>query len=204
MIKVNKEIELKDVINICIVILGGLLTYFLITSVTTRNDTIRTMQLLFQETNDLRPNVQLNYTNELTASKDTLRIKVYLKNNGKYPVFTTSPNLYLLVNNDTIQYYNTPDLNNFWGVIGPDSEYFINYTFFGFATDSIPTHVRMTYPVNTDKSITSIFSELMTDAFKSIDDEYLNTVTRKNYLYFERVYVNGTNPIWQSFSENPR
>ena len=95
----------------------------------------------------------MRYTNQFSANKDTLRIRIYMKNESQYPTFFTSPNLYLISGNDTIQCYNTPDLYDYYGTISPHQVMNIEYTVYGFASDSIPEFVRMRYPVNIDKKL---------------------------------------------------
>ena len=200
--KINTEIELKDLIQIILIIVGGILTYCLVNSVKTKNDTIRTKQLLLKEIPALYPSLQINYTNQFNKNMDTLYIKVFMKNYGQFPVFVPSPNLYLLSNMDTIWGYQAPNLFTTYGNLTPNQERKIEYIIYGY--NNIPDSIRMSYPVNLDKKIKEIYSEVLSESFSSMNNLDINWITKKRYDYFEKSYPYGKNTIWKDFFDNPR
>jgi hypothetical protein len=202
-IKIKSEIEIKDIINIILVIVGGVLTFYLVNSISTRNDTIRTKQIMINELIDLYPSMKMKYTNQFSSNKDTLLIRVYMKNEGKYPIFYTSPNLYLISKKDTIQYYKTPDLYDYHGTISPNQEMKIEYSVYGYALDSIPEFVRMTYPVNIEKNLADTYADLLSSAIQTLDREKLKWITHISYNYGEETINMGKNEQWDSFFSNP-
>jgi hypothetical protein len=202
--KVKTEIELKDLLQIILLIIGGVLTYSMVDCVATKNDTIRTKQLLLKEIPALYPNLQTNYTNQFSKNKDTLYVKVYLKNFGQFPVFIPSPNLYLLHKTDTIWGYKAPNLFSTFGSLNPQQERKIEYFFLGYSKNKIPDSIRMIYPVNLDNKIVEVYSEVLKENLNSINSHSINWITNKEFNYYEAVYDYGDNDIWEDFFENPR
>ncbi|MEP0262431.1 hypothetical protein [Dokdonia sp.] len=200
--KVKTEIELKDLIQIILIIIGGILTYCFVNAITVKNDTVRTKQLLLEEIPALYPSLQLNYTNQFNESKDTLYIKVYMKNYGKFPVFVPSPNMYLLSQKDTLWGYKTPNLFSTYGSLAPGQERKIEYIVYQYP--EIPDSIRMRYPVNLDEEITKIYSEVLSESLKSMSHENIDWITNKKYDYYEETYQHGDNTIWNDFFDNPR
>lgn len=201
---INTNLDLKDIISFAFVIVGGIFSYCLIDSIASRNDTLRTKQILINELSDLYPNIKIHYTNEISHNMDTLRIRVYIKNEGKYPVSYNSPNLYLISKNDTIQDYSTPNLYSYWGILSPNKELNIEYIIHGYKKDSIPDQVRMNYQISLDNKLTDAYKELLSDAIQSLNDTSLNWITDKVFGYKEKIYKHKKNKIWNTFFENPR
>lgn len=202
--KVNTEIELKDLIQIIIIIVGGIFTYCLVNSVITKNDTIRTKQLLLKELPALIPNLKIHYTNQFSKEKDTLFLKVYMKNFGQNPLFVPSPNLYLLFQTDTIWGYEAPDLFSTYGSLDYQQERRINYTIYGYP--EIPDSIRLSYPTfsGNKKLVELLYSEVLSESFKSIKEKDIEWLTNKEYKYYEETYQQGDNDIWKDFFDNPR
>ena len=201
-LKINMEIELKDIINSILIVLGGILTYLLVTSVELENEKLKTKSLILERVNDLNPNLKTNYTNQFSKNKDTLYLKVFIKNLGNHSVFYTSPNLYLINKKDTIQHYETPNLFDYWGTISPGQEIKIEYLTYNYSEDSIPNYVRMRYPVSINNNLDL---KLLEKFMKSDEDKaLLKWITNKDFLYAEKTYNYLENRIWNDFFENPR
>jgi hypothetical protein len=212
-LKIKMEIELKDVINSVLIIFGGILTYCLITSVevtiaksSLENEKLKTRFLILEKVDEkakeLTPNLKINYTNQFSKNKDTLYVKVYVKNIGEHSVFYTSPNLYLISGKETVQYYNAPNLFDYWGDIYPGQELKITYLAYDYAKDSIPEFIRMRYPVTIKNNVNL---KLVEQYIKSDEDKaLLDWITNKDYLYEEKAYNFGKNGIWADFFSNPR
>lgn len=203
-IKINPEIEIKDIVNSILLIIGGIITFWLIDRVSVNNDTLRTKQILLNELPTLYPEMKIHFTNELSDDKTLLRIKVYMKNKGEYPLFVGYPSLYLMKGNDTIQYYSTPDLTLFGGLISPELEYEINYNVHSYNADSIPNRMAMTYAVNVDQKIINTYGNLLSEAIDQLNDSTIYWITHKQFKYSQEIFDYGENKIWDDFFQNPR
>ena len=148
--------------------------------------------------------MDINFTNELSEDKKLLKIKVYIKNKSEYPLFVSYPSLYLMAGMDTIQFYNTPDLTNFGGLISPEQEYQINYNVHSYNADSIPGKIGMIYSVNVDQNIINTYGNLLSEAIDQLNDSTIYWITHKEYKYIQEIFEYGGNDIWDDFFENPR
>lgn len=202
--EINKKLDLKDIISYTLIIIGGLLSYFFIDSVTSRNETLKTKQALIKELPDLYPNIKIHYTNELTPNSDSLRLKIYLKNEGIYPVLVNKPKLYLQSQSDTIESYTYLLNQGFSGTLSPNKEFKINYTIGNYHKDSIPDLVRVRLEIRLDDELKRAYSRLLSESISIIKQKSFNKLTCKKFKYDEKVYKHGDNKIWNDFFENPR
>lgn len=204
-ITLKKEIELKDLINILLLIIGGILTYFLINASEVKNNTLKTKQLLLQELPDLYPNLKINYTNQFSPTKDSLLLRVYMKNEGKFPLELKWIYLHLKMGNKIINHssYQKPNLYDYKGHINPGTEFQIQYEIMDYG-DSIPDRIELNYVTFLDTNIVKAYQELLTERIKSLDDSTLLWITKKEFTYRERTYEYGKNPKWDDFFEKPR
>lgn len=202
-IKVEKKIDLADIIKSLIGLIGAGIIYFSIDMASfkiARN----TYELeLAKELNSLLPILDNNYTNELNITGDTLLVKVFIRVTSENPVYIHQPEIQILNNSRAIS------LDSFEVLDGAQS-----HGIYAAGIDNqITYHIKIDPSLPTDslkirmKYLAQV-PNIILDGYRTIfeNDEWKNLASSLSipYLYTERVYKSGQNEIWIDFFDDPR
>ncbi len=200
--RLNTEVKLIELAKLLVLIVGGMLAYFLIDKVSAHNDKLLIQKQFLEELPDFYPNLKINYTNQFNSNGDSLYSKVYLENKGRYPVWVYYPIVKLLdeKQKDNGDYF-TENLKGFSGLISPGSSFEITYL--NQADTALHKFAKLDYKVEVDKHLKTIYGCLFQDVLDNIDEETFNYITTKHFGYMEKTYLHDTNPNWDNFFENP-
>lgn len=204
--RLNTTIELSDLIKGIAAFIAAAIVFF---SITLAEKEISTKELqleLAREIPKLIPLLRNNYTNQV-ENNTRLKIRAVIRVTSDLPTYIFPPEIKLLdqsgidiPNSD----YQVIDSNQFSGLFAPDSIYHITYNVElseNLKTDGLL--VSMTYLAEMPDSLKKVYNEIYEDIpdakWESVSDSW-----SLNYIYKEKVYDHGENPIWSDFWDNPR
>ncbi|MDW3192644.1 MAG: hypothetical protein R8G66_09765 [Cytophagales bacterium] len=204
-IKVEKNIELADIIKSIVGLIGAVVIYFSIDMASVRIARNSYQLELVKELNVLLPTLDNNYTNELNETKDTLSIRVVIRVVSEMPSYIHTPRISLINKMDSTildrSLFSVLDSAQSQGIYSPGIKNEITY------------HVKVDPSIDFEHLF--IRAQFLSEIPNSILNRYERLLEKDewnnlkgslsiDYGYTERIYNSGENPIWGDFFENPR
>ncbi|MFC4996102.1 hypothetical protein [Rubritalea tangerina] len=124
--KINWAIDIADLITILLMIVGGIIAYFLIDRNSKADSRFAVIETLANNVKNISPGLKVHYTNQLSKDRKHLYFKVYVKNISDHDVSLPIPQLQYISSSGEATAIASDDLLGFGSMLAPGADLFIN------------------------------------------------------------------------------
>ena len=203
---INWKIDIADLINIILLIIGAIVAYFLLDRFQKEDSRFAVIETLAENVKSISPGLDVHYTNQLSDDGKKLEFRVYIKNVSNHDVWVGPSELYYLSGNDKRTHIRTDDVFGFNNMLAPQVDLCIEFN----KDVSIEATKKVSISFNAEtiaaysNTLLLAVSELSDNELKKKIKSSIDSNIVKRYGYEEEIYRNGKNEIWKTFCESPR
>ena len=202
---INRKIDLADLINIVILVIGGVLGYFLLDRFQKEDSRFSVIETLAENVKSISPGLDVHYTNQISKDGTKIEFRVYIKNVSSHDVWVGPAKLDFLSSDGKRSQISTDDVRGFKSMLAPEVDLCIE---FEKERTDLTNEVSLSFTAETiaaySNTLLLAVSELSDDELTDKITDSINSNITKNYDYLEELHQSDKNPIWDTFCDSPR
>ena len=210
---INWKIDLADLINTVLIIIGGVLGYCLIergqaenSRIQAENSRIAIVETLAGNIKSISPGLDTHYTNRISADGSRVDYRVYIKNVSSHDIWIPVPTFKYQSADSNAQTISLEGVKGFKSMLAPGVDLCIPFSL------PRPQHPGASPSLEFEATTLDAYRDTLLLAVDGISNVELKDAlkasieknTRKTYGYGEQIYAHEDHPIWEDFCSNPR
>lgn len=197
---INWKIDLGEIINITLLLIGGALGYYLIDRIQQEDSRFEVIETLADNLKNISPGLDVHYTNQISRDGKDIEFKAYIKNVSGHDVYIGSPFLHFHLADKKIHPVDLKDVAGFNNMLAPEIDLCLNFKVSLVKNAELASIVFQADTIDAYRNALLLAVEQLSEA--EVKDDIVKSIkdhTSKKYSYRESFYAHGKNKVWDNF-----